>query len=65
MMAAGLTVTVTVNTAPIHMPDEGVILKVAVCDIDVVLVSVLVIVALPVPDTPPVRPIPLVGVPHA
>jgi hypothetical protein len=59
-------VAVTVNTLPlVQAPDVGVTPKVAVTGAAVVLVSVLVIVDAPVPDAPPVRPVPLAGTAHA
>jgi hypothetical protein len=65
IFAAGFTVIVTVNGAPNkQVPEAGVTLKVAVVGLTVVLVSVLVTVAVPVPDTPPVVPVPSVGVAH-
>ena len=66
MIAAGLTVTVTVNGVPVHVPvaDVGVTLYVAVTALAVVLLRLSATV-LPVPDAPPVRPVPRVGVDHA
>jgi len=66
MIAAGFTVTVTVNTVPfVQLPEVGVTVYVAVVDTDRLLDSVLVTVPLPDPDAPPVMPLPSVGVPHA
>ena len=66
MAATGaLTVTVTVKVLPVQLPDVGVTLYVAVTDAAVVLVSVPVTIALPVPDTPPVRPVPIAGAAQA
>ena len=62
---AVLIVTVTVNGVPVQNPNEGVTLYVAVIAAAVVLVSVPVTLVLPVPDTPPVRPVPSVGTAHA
>ena len=53
MMAAGLTVTVTVNTVPVQLPDVGVILYVAVSAPAAPLLSVAVRL-LPVPAAAPV-----------
>jgi hypothetical protein len=66
IVAAGFTVMVTVNTVPSKQaPDAGVTLYVAVTCAAVVLPSVLVTVAVPVPpDAPPVRPVPNVGAAH-
>ena len=61
MEALGLTVTVTVNTAPVHEPDVGVTTYAAVTAAVVVLVRLSLIVACVLPDTPPVRPVPRVG----
>ena len=65
MVAMGFTTTLSVNTLPIQVPggDVGVTVYVAVTADEVVLLSVAVIV-LPVPDTPPVYPVPP-GVLHA
>ena len=66
IVAAGFTVIVTVNTVPfVQLPEVGVTIYVAVAGLTVVLVSVLVTVAVPAPDAPPVMPLPRVGVPHA
>ena len=65
MVVTGLTVTVRVKTLPVHVPDLGVTVYVAVTADAVVLVRVLVTLATPVPDAPPVRPVPLVGTAHA
>ena len=66
IVADGFTVIVTVNALPSkQVPDAGVTLYVAVTCAAVVLFSVLVTVAVPVPpDAPPVRPTPKVGAAH-
>src|ERR1043166_1782730 len=60
---AGLTVTVTVNVDPVHVPDVGVTVYVAVCAVLVGLVNVPVIDE-PDPSTPPVIPPVTVGTPQ-
>src|ERR1044071_1702383 len=60
---AGLTVTVTVNVDPVHEPDVGVTVYVAVCAVLVGLVNVPVIDE-PDPATPPVIPPVTVGTPQ-
>ena len=60
----GLTVTVTVNTAPVHVPEVGVTLYAAVWAVAVVLVSVPFTVLWPDADAPPVKPVPA-GLDHA
>ncbi len=52
----GFTVTVTVKVAPVHAPDSGVTVYVAVCGVFVGLVSVPLILAAPAPPAPPVMP---------
>ena len=62
MYAIGFTVTVTVNTLPlVHTPDAGVTLYVAVTAVAVVLVRLSFNTVLPVPELPPVSPVPSVG----
>ena len=62
MIAAGLTVTVTVNTAPVvHVPEVGVILYVAVSADAAVLLRVPFSVLWPVPEAPPVTSAASVG----
>jgi hypothetical protein len=64
--AIGFTVTVTVNAAPVvQRPDVGVTTYVAVDATDRLLTRVLVTEVMPVPDAPPVRPVPNVGADHA
>ena len=67
MIAAGFTVTVTVNGVPVHVPvaDVGVTLYVAVTALAVLLLRLSVRMLLAVPDVPPVRPVPRVGAAHA
>jgi hypothetical protein len=70
IVATGLIVTVTVNGAPVVqvfplLTDVGVKLYVAVDATDKLLTRLSLNIALPVPDTPPVRPDPRVGAPHA
>ena len=66
IVATGLIVTVTVNTAPVvQLPDVGVTLYVAVDATDRLFARLSFNEALPVPDAPPVRPVPRVGVLHA
>jgi len=65
IVAAGFTTTLTVNAAPVQMPELGVTLYTAVAAFAVVLVSVPVRVALPAaPEAPPVMFAPA-GVLHA
>ena len=59
----GFTVTVTVNVAPVHEPDVGVTVYVAVCAAFVGFVNVPVIEE-PDPATPPVIPPVTVGIPQ-
>jgi len=60
-----LTETVTVNGAPVQVPEDGVRLYVAVATLAVVLVSRSCRVLCPVPEAPPERPLPRVGAAHA
>jgi hypothetical protein len=60
----GFTVTVTVKLAPVHVPDNGVTVYVAVCTELVGLVSVPVMLAAPAPVAPPVSPPVTTGNPH-
>ena len=57
IVAFGLTVTVTWNVAPVHVPVYGVTVYVAVATLLVVFVSVPVMVE-PLPDEPPLNPDP-------
>src|SRR5664279_345486 len=59
----GLTVTMTVKVEPVHVPDAGVTVYVAVCDAAVGFVSVPDMFA-PAPATPPVIPPVTTGTPH-
>ena len=52
----GLTVTVTVNVAPVHPPEVGVTVYVAVCTKLVGFVRVLLMFTAFVPIAPPVIP---------
>lgn len=54
----GLMVTITLNVAPVHPVDSGVIVYVAVCTVLVRFVSVPVILPVPLPDVPPENPVP-------
>jgi hypothetical protein len=59
-VAAGLTVTATLNAAPAHAPAEvGVTLYVTVCGILVRLYSIPLIVVAPDPGAPPLNPGPI------
>ena len=61
----GLTVTITVKSGPVHVPNVGVTVYVAVCAELVGLVSVPVIFAgLPLLAAPPVTPPVTIGAPH-
>lgn len=60
----GFTVTVTVKLVPVHPPDNGVTVYVAVWLVLVGLVSVPVILAAPAPVAPPVSPPVTTGNPH-
>jgi uncharacterized membrane protein len=60
----GSTVIVTVNVAPVQLPDFGVTVYVAVCRIFVGLLSIPLIFAAFVPVAPPVNPPVMAGNPH-
>jgi len=60
----GLTVTVTVNVAPVQLPAVGVTVYIAVCGVFVGLVSVPLMFATAVPAAPPVIPPVTAGAAH-
>ena len=60
----GFTVTITVKSLPVHPPDKGVTVYVAVCTELVGLVSVPDMFAAPAPAAPPVIPPVTAGAAH-
>ena len=56
IVGAGLTVTITVNVAPGHVPTVGVTVYVAVCVVLVGFERVPLIFTNAFPDAPPVKP---------
>jgi len=64
IIAAGFTLIVTVNDAPIQLPDTGVTIYVAVEATDRLFDRLSLNMEMPDPDAPPVSPLPSVGVLH-
>ena len=54
----GFTTTLTVKVLPVHVPDVGVRLYIAVTGLADVLVSVPLSILCVAPDKPPLNPIP-------